>query len=166
MKPLILDTSTLILIAKIDLLDLLIAKAIVKIPVAVKEEATRKRDLADARLITRLIEEKKIKVVKISGSAWARKLMDDFRLGVGEAEAITLAKEENAILGIDDGPAIKVCKVAGVLFTNSLGLLFRFYEKGEVDRESALAKIERLKKYGWYREDLLIKVAEDIRRRR
>jgi predicted nucleic acid-binding protein len=163
MNSLVLDTSTLILMAKIDLLGTLATQIAIVLPEAVNREATVKPELDDAKMIKRLIEEAKIKINKVKESSIVDTFILDFRLGEGEAQAIALAKSKNLTLGVDDWQAIKTCKVMGVPFVTTLAFVTRFHEKEIITEKQALAKLEKLKQYGWYQKDLLEKVANDIK---
>jgi predicted nucleic acid-binding protein len=164
MKEIVLDTSTLILLAKLDLLELLTKEVKCVIPQAVEAEATVKKELLDAKLIHRLIEERGIGVFKETPLSPLELLETDFRLGKGEAEAIWLAKNKKVLLGIDDGVGIKVCKVLGIRFVTALTFIVRFYEKEIFTKGQTIAKIEKLGKYGWYSKPLLLKVMDEIER--
>ncbi len=150
LKNIVLDASTLILLAKMDLLRTLTKQVNILIPTAVKEESTKKKELFDAQVISQLIADKKIQVISMKQTPLIEILEKDFLLGKGESQAITLAKTKKTLLGIDDKQGIKACKVLGLKFTTVLAFIIRFYEKGLLKRNQALAKLERLNEYGWY----------------
>ncbi len=78
----------------------------------VEEEATKKKELLDSKLITTRIESGAIKVEKISLQVLAAKIGKDFNLGEGEVESMVLIKENKGeVLATDDGPTIKACKI-------------------------------------------------------
>ncbi len=164
MLKLVLDASTMILLAKLDLLDRLSKEMAIEIPKVVAEEATCREELLDAKQIRRLMEEGNIHVEREREIPWVRALERDFRLGEGEAQAIFLAKKKGALLGVDDGLAMKACKVLGIPFVTTLAFVARFYEKGLLNRKQAIEKLENLKRFGWYRGELLEKVIRDIKR--
>jgi predicted nucleic acid-binding protein len=163
MKALVLDASTLILLAKIDLLQLVSRQIALVIPEAVNDEATRKREFADAKLILRLIGEKWLRIEKTADEKFVRTLEQDFQLGRGEAQAVGLAKAKGLGLGVDDGLAIKACKVLGVSFVTALAFLVHSYQKGWIGQKQAGAKLNQLKQYGWYHLSLLDQAADDIK---
>lgn len=162
MSDILFDTSTLVLLAKLDLLGSLTEEVRVMIPEAVRVEATRKRELWDAKLICRLIKESKIHVVREDQKPLVETVGRDFALGKGEASAIILAKSRGLLLGIDDKQGIRACKVVGVRFTTTLAVIMRFYEKGILNADQTIAKIEKLRAYGWYQEELLERVLKEI----
>ncbi len=131
----------------------------VVIPSVVEKESTQK-DTLDAGLIRTLIEEGRIKVEVAREGGRVRQMMEDFRLQEGEALAVDMARSKRAILATDDGLAIKGCKVLGVEFATAIHFLIRAYERGAIDKELDLAKLEKLKEYGRY-EPRIIEDARD-----
>src|SRR5215470_7537874 len=117
------DASTLILIAKVELLDLFLAsvRVPVAIPAAVEKECCGSKKALDAVIIQRALDESRIKTVVVKNRRLVAKLQDDFSMGKGEAEAIALALDEKAqFLGIDDKNGINACKLLGVAFTTAV----------------------------------------------
>ena len=158
----VFDTSTLILIAKIDLLDLFLNNAgmAVAIPRAVEEECCGKKSL-DALIIERAVIESKIIVKSVRNRKLVAKLEEDFSMARGESEAIALALQEEALLvGIDDKRGINACKLTGIPFTTAVNILVRSREKGLIDRSEALVRLSTLARHGRYRNSIV----EDARR--
>src|SRR3989338_171250 len=154
MKQIVFDSSTAILMAKIGLLEALAGKLKIIFPEAVREETAVKKDSFDSKLIMKLIGEKKIKVAKASRLK-ADKLMKDFNMERGEAEALALAKEKKCMLATDDWPSIKACRLLGVKFATAIHFLIRSHEKGELGKERAMEKLKALEKYGRYGYDII-----------
>ncbi|MFZ1084884.1 MAG: hypothetical protein WAN35_07965 [Terracidiphilus sp.] len=154
----IFDSSTLILIAKVELLDVFL-KGIgmeIAIPKAVEDECCGGKKTLDALFIRKALDESRIKVKGVRNRKLVTKLEEDFNMGRGESEAIALALEEKALLvGMDDKNGMNACKMAGIPFTTAVGILVRSREKGLVDRGGALMKLSALAKFGWYRNDIL-----------
>ncbi len=157
----ILDASTLILLAKSDLLALLVEKTRIVIPPEVQREAVARKDLYDARMIEELLRRGNIQVANFSRPVQRKQIQVDFGLEAGEAAALLLAKEKDEPLGTDDGPAIKAAKIMGVPFFTAVHLLLELYEKRRINQQAALAKLERLQKVGRYSAQIL----EDARKR-
>lgn len=157
----ILDASTLILLAKSDLLALLVEKTRIVIPPEVQREAVAHKDLYDARMIEELLRRGHIQVANFSRPVQRKQIQVDFGLEAGEAAALLLAKEKDEPLGTDDGPAIKAAKIMGVPFFTAVHVLLELYEKRRINQEAALAKLERLQKVGRYSTQIL----EDARKR-
>jgi predicted nucleic acid-binding protein len=155
---LVFDSSTLILVAKIDLLEKFLGAVGVKaaIPQAVEEECWGGRKTFDELIIRKLIGERKIDVMPVRDKKLVSKVREDFNLGKGEAEAIALALREKALLlGIDDRRGINACKLLGIPFSNAIDILVRRYQKKVVDQGEALARLSLLGKHGWYNDSIL-----------
>ena len=158
------DASTLILIAKAELLDSVLADIELEaaIPVEVEKECCGVKKSLDALLIQKALDELRLKVIAVKNKKLVVKLQEDFSLGRGEAEAVVLTLAEKAqILGIDDKNGINACKLLGITFTTAIGILVRSREKGLLTGSEALTKLTTLAKHGRYKESIL----EDARRK-
>jgi predicted nucleic acid-binding protein len=154
----VFDASTLILIAKIELLGLFLAD--VSVPVAipgeVEKECCDSKKVLEAVIIQRAIDESRIKTFVVKNRRLVAKLQEDFSMSRGEAEAIALALVEKAqLLGIDDKNGIHACKLLGIAFTTAMGILIRSREKGLLDESEALERLRLLAKYGRYKESII-----------
>ncbi len=156
-KEVVSDTSTLILISKITLLDTLLQHVKVIIPIMVLDEACATQIYADAKLISQRVEEGKIQVKIIKNKMLAGKLAVDFNLGKGEAEAAALSLEEGLPLITDDKKAMGLCKVFHIEFTTALNLLVALYKSGYLSKEEAMIKFEKLALFGRYAQNIVKK---------
>lgn len=145
----VFDSSTLILLAKIELLGKIAEQAQILITEEVKKESTRKESL-DAKLITSLIENGRIRIEKVNYGRDKEKLQKDFNIGEGEASTLLLARKRHYALATDDGPTIKVCKIMGIKFITVVHFLIKAYESGILNKELSLAKLEKLRQFGRY----------------
>ena len=152
----IFDASTLILLAKIDLLRLVLNKYKGVIPETVKEEIEYK-EAVDTKVVIQQINEGKLIVNKNPDKNKIKNILKDFPLGRGEAAALVIANEKDSILATDDGLAIKVCKILDVKFVTAIHFLI----ESDLDRSRTLAKLDLLEKYGRYS----IKIIEDAEKR-
>ena len=151
----VFDASTLILLAKIDILQLVLKKYGGVMPEFVKEEIIYKKAM-DTELILQQIKNGDLTLEKNPSKDKMNQFLKDFPLGSGEAAALIIAKEKGSVLATDDGLAIKVCKIFGVKFATAIHFLI---EAG-LDKPMAGAKLKMLKKYGRYSADI-IKDAEE-----
>ena len=150
----IFDASTLILLAKIELLREITGEINVIIPEKVKSECLLKEGI-DATLISTLIRETKI-IVKKAGNAEAiKKIQHDFRIETGEAEALWLARRLDCAIAVDDGPTIKACKVIGQRFTTAIHFLLNLASQNRLEKSMALAKLEKLSTIGRYSKKII-----------
>ena len=160
----VFDSSTLILTAKMELLDMFLAEIgmEVAIPRAVEEECCGGKMTLDALMIQKAIEESRIMVRGVRNRKLVLKLGADFSMGRGESEAIALALQEKArLVGIDDKRGINACKLTGVPFTSAIAILLRSRQKRLIDKDDALARLSSLATYGHYKSSIL----EDAKRR-
>lgn len=160
----VFDSSTLILTAKLELLDLFLSEIgmEVAIPRAVQEECCRGKKTLDALMIQKAVDESRIMVRSVRNRKLVLKLEHDFSMGRGEAEALALALQEKArLVGIDDKRGINACKLTGVRFTTAIAILLRSRQKGLIDRNDALARLSSLARHGRYKSSIL----EDAKRR-
>lgn len=158
----VFDASTLILIAKAELLDLFLVHVSVPvaIPVEVERECCGSKKALDALIIQRALDESRMKTLAVRNRRLVTRLESDFSLGKGEAEAITLALSEKArLLGIDDKNEINACKLLGIAFTTAIGILVRSREKGLLEGPEALAKLQLLARHGRYKSSII----DDVR---
>ena len=155
----VFDASTLILLAKIDLLQLVLNQYSGVIPEIVKEEVVYK-DVIDAKLIIQQIKEGKLIVNKNPDKSKIKLILKDFPLGKGEAAAIIFAKEKDSVLATDDGLAIKVCKIFGIKFITAIHFLI----EAKLEKSLAIAKLNLLQKYGRYSPEIIKDASERIGR--
>jgi predicted nucleic acid-binding protein len=158
----IFDSSTLILLAKIDLLRERAEDISIVVPPKVKEECLLKDGL-DALLIRTLIAEGKIRVGKAGNREAVRKLEADFRIEAGEAQALWLGKRLGCPLAVDDGPTTKACKVLGVQFVTAIHFLINLRARGKLQRPMALAKLDGLAAYGRYSRRIIEDAAQRLK---
>lgn len=157
----VFDSSTLILSAKIELLGIVSEDIHIIIPKMVKTECALK-DTFDAKLISALINNRKIEVGAANKEA-VDKLCRDFKIHTGEAEALALALKKQLPLATDDLPTIKACKILNIKFATAIHFLININEKGRIDREIALVKLEKLSLYGRYNRRIIDDAAKKLK---
>jgi predicted nucleic acid-binding protein len=160
----VFDASTLILLAKVDLLEIFLdnypAEAVIS--QAVETECTASSSRPDAIRIRERIQEGRIRVDSVQDIAVVHRLVPDFNLGHGEAEAIALALEKRAkLVATDDRHAIRACKLLQLKFTTAIGILIHMMEQGVIRADEARRYLEGLAMYGRYHRAIL----DDARRR-
>jgi predicted nucleic acid-binding protein len=161
---LIFDSSTLILVTRIEVLDRFVDAIPMKtaIPREVERECCSVKKSLDALQIQRAVEQSRIDVLAVKDKRLVTKLQGDFALGKGEAEAISLALAEDAkLIAIDDKNGINACKLLGLAFTTALGILIRSYHEDLMSITDARGKMEMLAQFGRYKRSII----EDARLR-
>lgn len=162
----IFDASTLILLAKIEILKLITQTQEILISKEVEVETTCRPEFLDAKIIIELIKTGEIKVIKVKNPVLLRRFRKDFAIAEGEASVLLLAHQKQAILATDDGQTIKACKVLGVKFVTAIHFLLSVYYKRKISRELALVKLERLKNLGRYNVRIISDAINRIEGRR
>lgn len=160
----VFDASTLILLIKSDLMDLFISNYTgdVLIPEEVRAEVSA-IEKEDAAVFKQLIENKKIKVLKVKRKDLPDKLMEDFNLDKGEAGALGLTLQEKAdAVATDDKKAMKACRFLKLDFITSISILVRAFDKGLIDNEEALIKLRKLQVNGRYSKAIIADAAEKL----
>jgi predicted nucleic acid-binding protein len=155
----IFDSSTLILLARTDLLERFMRhmnQAIV-IPKAVARESCEEKKSLDALAIQRAIQEKRITVMGIKAIKLAKHLAKDFGLGQGETEAIALASSKKAqLLATDDKRALLACRLLKIPYTTAIDILIRMSQKKILSEEETQLKLQALERYGRYKQEILL----------
>ncbi len=141
------DTSPLIAIAIMELfpvLNELFEQVIV--PRAVVHECLYDLSKAQSKIIRQALEHKWIKEKKVNNTEHCQLLGQI--LDPGEAEAITLAKELNAAVLIDEKAGRKVANREGLVCIGSLYVLIKAKQAGLI--QSVTPLLNRLIKHGYY----------------
>jgi predicted nucleic acid-binding protein len=159
MKRIIADSTPLILLAKLALLDILCDRFSVVVPAEVALEATRRQDLADARYIQVLVDGGRLKVNRgdprhstLLGKQWG--------IGKGEAAVLALAKAEEAVLMTDDFAAMRVARVLRLPFTTTPRMIVEFQKQGLISLDAARAKLVELERHAWIGAPVLARMRE------
>lgn len=159
------DSSSLILLAKIGILDIAIKNIKQKLVITeqVYAECTAKKDLFDAQIIEKRVKEKLIIKKAVSNKRLCGKIARDFNLGAGEAEAISLCMEIKSGIITDDKKALNACRILKIKFATVPRLIAQFYKKKLISEMEAGSIIKKLKKYGRYSDDIIYKIQEDLK---
>lgn len=149
------DSSTLILLAKSDLLKETLLSFKIMITNIVQKECTI-RETFDAGLIHALISTNEIKVEKEFTMKGVERMMKDFNINAGEASALWVAKKREIPLATDDGPTIKACKILNVPFLTAIHFLLHIFDRGIItDQKMVLVKMEKLAAFGRYHHRII-----------
>lgn len=161
----VFDSSTLILLAKTDLLREVSKEVGIIISEDVKRECLVKKT-ADAELISLLIQEGKIIVQEAVDAKAIKKLQMDFRIAKAEAEALWLSRKYELPIAIDDGPGIKASKVLGLKFLTAIHFLLRLASHDQLSSELAREKLTKLTQTGRYNTRIIEDAMNRLKERR
>lgn len=134
------DSTTLIILGKIERFDLLENLfETVYIPAEVMREISRKSDGVSTRISAHALFE-----IKRATDNVTLKLLDGL-LDRGEREAIALAKTLKCVLLIDEKKGRAVAKTMGLDIIGLLGVLILNVKRGAITPSEAVAVLERIK---------------------
>jgi len=154
-KLLIMDASSLILLGRCSLIEVLSQVFSVIIPQGVFNEVVNEetlRQYTDANIISELVKNKKIEVVSVE----RQKFQYPITLGEGELEAIILTRQmKNAVLVTDDGKAIKACRYLKIPFIISPRVVIALYQLERISFLEAKASIDKLRIIGRYSPEII-----------
>jgi len=162
----IADSSSIILLEKIRLLDKLVKEFNIIISKEVKIEAIEKgkeKKYPDAYHIEEKIRKNLINVKEVKDYIKVNKIMKDFNIERGESESIVLFLQEKAnLLLTDDRLAFNACKSIDIPATGTLALVIGSYNKKIINKEEAINMIKILAKEGRYKNQLIFQALQDI----
>ena len=162
---LLFDTSTLILLAKTELLGSFLDdfKDKVFITKEVEDECCRKQQALDSHVIQKAIKDKRIAVKSLKDRSVYQKLRTDFSIGTGEAETLAVAlAQKGPLIAIDDRRGIKACKLLKLPFATAIDIVARLREKRILSKEQALAKLDALARYGRYSDEIITRAKASL----
>lgn len=145
------DTSSLIILSKLDqliLLENLFNKVL--IPHRVNQELQAKEDGVYKQINSHALFE------VVNCESHEELAILDGILDYGEAEAIVLAKEQQLVLLIDEKKGRKIAKNMGVAIIGFLGVILLNYRRNAVDKETIEAMI-------LHTEDLGFRLSENLK---
>jgi predicted nucleic acid-binding protein len=164
------NTSPIIALAKIGRLELLRELyGSVLIPPSVKVECVdRGRELGatDVRQVERAIEEGWIKVMKLDGRQQraVSKLIDKAEIGLGEAEALVLARGKTLSVILDDKEARAIAKGWSLEHRGTAMVLYEAHVKGKLSYDQLIEELMKLSKAMWLSSDVVAGIIKRARR--
>ena len=159
-----IDSSSIILMAKAGILDKIIKNLREKLTITNKVYIeTTKKEVFDAQIIKKRVEEKAIQKKEIKNSKLFSKIKSDFNLGEGEAEAIVFCLENKTGLITDDKKAMNACRLLRIRFTTAPNLLIRLYKRNSITKTEASMYLDKLEKFGRYAKRILQNAREELK---
>lgn len=164
-KPVVADASSLILLAKSELLEPISKRLTVIVPLLVYEEAVvrgKAQGHADALTLEVWFQTHKLQV-KEPQHTTQQMIERLFGLRAGERDALALAYEVGiSDVLIDDKKGINACKALGLRPITVLALLVALRKRGIISRAKALRALDLLERHGWYGHGLIQQARSDL----
>ena len=160
------DSCSIILLAKSTILAVLSNKHALYITEEVYREILKgkNKNFMDALLTERLVREKKITISKVTNNILIKKLMQDFNLGIGEAETLALVMEKQCEAVITDNKqGRKSATVYGLSLIGSIDVVIALFKLNFIDKDKAIEGLKKLKEFGWFYDYLIDNALEDIK---
>jgi len=148
------DSSTLIIMAKAEILSEALGVHRFWIPQVVADECLAKESL-DSKAIGAWIEDGRIRICPVGNPDAAARLKKDFKIHREEAEALQSAIENRRPMAVDDYRTIKACKILDVRFATAVHFLIALRESGRLDLERARIRLEMLARIGRYSDRIV-----------
>lgn len=119
----------------------------------------------DALLIEHVVNNKKITIREAQASL-RKKLEHTFGITGGENETVALAVQEQCrMVIVDDKKGIIACKILTIPFMIALDVIVDLYENKRVSLSQAQHAFDRIKHFGWIRDDIIKTREKRLRRR-
>src|SRR3989338_485319 len=160
----VMDSCSVILLAKATLLETAAVAYKVAITAQVEEEVLegKKDKLADALLVERLVKESKLRIIDIDKKL-SQKIADDFNMGKGEASAIAAAIKDKCIAATDNRQGRKAAVVNNIPLVGSPEIAVSLCRERRITKEKATAALNVLKEEGWFDQHIIEKAMEDVK---
>lgn len=158
MKCIVMNSSVVIALSKLELLHLL-AKLYDKVVIPAyvyREVVVEGSGKPGSRELQELLDSADNVMLQ---EAEDRKLVESLHdpLGWGEAEAIAIALESNCYVGLDDRIARNKARSLNLEIIGTLGILRRAYDHNLISKDQFINSIKRLKEFGFRISDDIIK---------
>jgi len=162
--PIASNTSPIIALAKIGRLKLLkdLYGMVLISPFVKVESVDKGKELGalDALEIERAINEGWIKVTELTRrqNQITQGLVSELRIGFGEAGALTLAKDKEIPVILDDKEARALAKGWGLEHTSTVMVLYEAFVKNLISYDELVEDLARLTRVTWISTDVITDV--------
>ncbi len=165
--PVVTNASPVIVLARVRRLQLLKELyGTVLMPPSVKVECIDRGKEAGAEDVLEIekgVSQGWIQLVTLNREEMqqTRSLTDEARIGMGEAEALVLAKRRNALAVLDDKEARAIAKSWNLHYTSTIMVLYEAFVKRMISYDELVDDLAKLTRIMWISTDV---VTEIIRR--
>jgi predicted nucleic acid-binding protein len=158
------NTSPLIALAKIerlkllkDLYDTIVISKFVKVECVDKGKELGAHDTLE---IEKAIDEGWITVVELTKrqDSTVQRLIDEMRIGLGEAGALTLAKDGKMLVILDDKEARAIAKSWDLEYTGTVMVLYEAFVRKLINYDELVEDFAKLAKVMWISTDVTTEI--------
>src|SRR3989338_7732166 len=152
----IADASSLILLAKVSVLEEFSRRNTIVIPKSVYEEVIngKEKGRLDSLLVENLTQNNLLKI-KTPERRVKNRIENLFNIKKGELDVIALAYKTKDTVLSDDKKCFNTAKVLSIGFITSLDVVVVLCKKGHITKEKLHECLERLEEYGWYSKNII-----------
>jgi len=158
------NTSPLIALAKVGRLKLLkdLYSTVIISPFVKVESVDKGKEVcaSDASEIERAIDAGWIKVAKTNEiqDKIIQRLVNEARIGLGEAGALTLAKDQKMLVILDDKEARAIAKSWDLDYIGTIMVLYEAFVKSIINYDELVDDLAKLTKVMWISADVITEV--------
>jgi len=162
--PVVTNASPVIVLARIRRLQLLKELyGIVLMSPSVKVECVDRGKEAGADDVLEMekgVSQRWIQLVSLNREEMqqARSLTDETRIGLGEAEALVLAKRRNVLAVLDDKEARAIAKSWNLEYTGTIMVLYEAFVKRLISHDELVDDLAKLTRIMWISTDVITEI--------
>lgn len=153
MKPFVFDTTPLIYIGKVNLLETVMlfpeAKYIPKSVYREVVEEGKKGGKPEAFLIEKLVKNDALKLRNPADMRYLDSLGENPKIHAGDADVLALAQELNGIALMDDEEARGMAEIEGIEHHGTVYLLLRMKKMELISKDETIAALNEMIRMGW-----------------
>jgi len=167
--PAVTNTSPVIILARIRRLQLLkeLYGTVLVSPTVKVECIDRGKEAGaeDVLEIEKGVNQSWIQLVNLNQEEMrqARSLTDEARIGLGEAEALVLAKSRNVLAVLDDKEARAIAKSWNLEYTSTLMVLYEAFVKELIGYDELVEDLAKLTRIMWISTDVIIEIIRRVK---
>ncbi len=159
------DACTVILLSKATVFETAARTHEITLSETVYEEvvAGKSKKLLDALISEKLVKEKIVVLAGVKNSRLRHSLMQDFNMGIGEADTIALAMEGGFdAVATDNKQGRKAASVNSLSLVGSPEIVMALFKTKKINKIKAIQSLKVLKNEGWFNEVLIEKLLEEV----
>lgn len=162
--PVVSNTSPIVLLAKIKRLNLLkkLYRTVYISPFVKVESIDRGKEqgAVDVKEIEIGIKEGWIKTIKLTKMQLkqANRLIRESNIGLGEAEALVIARDRDILAILDDKEARAIARSWRIEYTSTVMVIYEAFVKGLIAYDELVEDLAKLSKVMWISTDVITEV--------